>query len=306
MMQIELDLVILSDSSAARGMVARQGSGKVKHLAIKELWIQDLYRKGVLKVEPVDTLMNWADLGTKVLDKSRLDSLMNQLPIKRTMASAIIASMVAPASAQGSDEADEFMSLIRVTGLVVSLLILLAFLLGRWSVRAPRTSNASVQTDESGSPSGTPQETPEMMIMAPVMSGMKLRTSGRALAISDQRVAPRSDSSSASAAGSLPEKRVLGRTRPGVPPADLGLRRDVLRLLSEDALRDLARELGVSYSGSKELLIDTVARLWQAGSARQLRYVMFLCARIVARPGARDLATKESITNWIARNDPRL
>ena len=145
-----------------------------------------------------------------------------------------------------------FMSLILVTALVISLLILLAFLLGRRGVRAPGTSNASVQTDESGSPSGTPQETPEMMFMAPVMSGMKLRTSGRALVISDQRVASRSDTSNASAAGSLPEKLVSGRTRPGDPPADVGLRRDVLRLLSENALRDLARELGVSVGGSIE------------------------------------------------------
>ena len=48
--------------------------------SIKELWVQELFRKGEASIKVVDTLLNWADLGTKALDKSRLLSLLRQMP----------------------------------------------------------------------------------------------------------------------------------------------------------------------------------------------------------------------------------
>ena len=37
---------ILSDSSAARGMCQRQGTGaKLRHMAMKDLWVQEFFRK---------------------------------------------------------------------------------------------------------------------------------------------------------------------------------------------------------------------------------------------------------------------
>ena len=49
----------------------RSGSGKVRHLSIKELWVQELFRKGEAKLDKVDTLLNWADIGTKALERQR-------------------------------------------------------------------------------------------------------------------------------------------------------------------------------------------------------------------------------------------
>ena len=40
---MQLEVTIASDSSAARGICTRTGSGKVRHLSIKELWIQEAY-----------------------------------------------------------------------------------------------------------------------------------------------------------------------------------------------------------------------------------------------------------------------
>ena len=71
-------LVLLSDSSAARGMANRQGSGKVKHLSMKHLWIQQAVREKQLEVEVVDTAFNWSDIGTKALDAPRLQSLVSR------------------------------------------------------------------------------------------------------------------------------------------------------------------------------------------------------------------------------------
>ena len=80
----EVSLRMMCDSSAARGICNRIGAGKVRSLAIKELWIQEEVRRKRLAIDAVDTSMNWADIGTKVHTKERLDSLMRQLPLVRT------------------------------------------------------------------------------------------------------------------------------------------------------------------------------------------------------------------------------
>ena len=43
-------LELRTDSSAARGVIMRQGVGKVRHLHVKQLWIQDAAAKGELDI----------------------------------------------------------------------------------------------------------------------------------------------------------------------------------------------------------------------------------------------------------------
>ena len=57
---MQSEVTIASDSSAARGICTRTGSGKVRHLSIKELWIQESYRK---KRVPVGVVRHAAELG---------------------------------------------------------------------------------------------------------------------------------------------------------------------------------------------------------------------------------------------------
>ena len=76
---MQAEVTIASDSSAARGICTRAGSGKVRHLSIKELWIQEAYRKELVSV---DTLLNWADMGTKAHTSERLTSLLKQMPLR--------------------------------------------------------------------------------------------------------------------------------------------------------------------------------------------------------------------------------
>ena len=79
---MQLEVTIASDSSAARGICTRTGSGKVRHFSIKELWIQDAYRKKEFQLGSVDTLLNWADIGTKAHTSDRLTSLLRQMPLR--------------------------------------------------------------------------------------------------------------------------------------------------------------------------------------------------------------------------------
>ena len=70
-----------TDSSAARGIVHRQGVGRIKHLATRMLWLQEVTRNGLCSVKAVSTVFNPADLGTKPLNASRMKLLLNILQV---------------------------------------------------------------------------------------------------------------------------------------------------------------------------------------------------------------------------------
>ena len=68
-----------TDSNAAKGFVSRQGFGKMKHIEIKDMWLQKEVRDGKVVVHKVEGDRNPADLMTKVLSTqdilSRLDGM---------------------------------------------------------------------------------------------------------------------------------------------------------------------------------------------------------------------------------------
>ena len=60
----ELVPVILTDASAARGVVLREGSGKIKHLEVRQLWVQELAAKGKALVKKICRSVNVSDMLT--------------------------------------------------------------------------------------------------------------------------------------------------------------------------------------------------------------------------------------------------
>ena len=56
---------IYTDASAAIGMVQRQGAGKVRHIDVGMLWIQQNQKEGEVEVAKVDGRYNPADMFTK-------------------------------------------------------------------------------------------------------------------------------------------------------------------------------------------------------------------------------------------------
>ena len=93
-----LHLRILTDSSAARGIILRSGVGKVKHLDIKVLWIQEREARGDLQCVKVPRLQNCADLlthhFTEAEGKLHLDNMGLQVRSVRHQ----------PSSARGGQE----------------------------------------------------------------------------------------------------------------------------------------------------------------------------------------------------------
>ena len=62
---IEVAIKVNTDASAAKGMANRKGLGKVRHIAVNQLWIQDRVAKGDLVISKVNGKENLADILTK-------------------------------------------------------------------------------------------------------------------------------------------------------------------------------------------------------------------------------------------------
>ena len=58
-------LKLQGDSSASKGTLQREGAGKVKHLEVRQLWMQEKIKSGKLVFEKIDRVMNTADTLTK-------------------------------------------------------------------------------------------------------------------------------------------------------------------------------------------------------------------------------------------------
>ena len=70
--------VHFTDSSSARQLVTRQGTGKVRHLSGKVLWVQEKTLNGEVVMAQVPTVWNTGDIGTKALSRQRLMFLLHE------------------------------------------------------------------------------------------------------------------------------------------------------------------------------------------------------------------------------------
>ena len=67
-----LTIKVLTDAAAAIGIVRRRGLGKVRHLDVTDLWLQERVRSKDIEVEKDDGKVNLADALTKVLARPQL------------------------------------------------------------------------------------------------------------------------------------------------------------------------------------------------------------------------------------------
>ena len=62
---VELPITMRSDASAAIGIVMRRGLGKIRHIDVSQLWLQEKVRSGEIKMIKVKSSENKSDLLTK-------------------------------------------------------------------------------------------------------------------------------------------------------------------------------------------------------------------------------------------------
>ena len=70
-----LGVYLLTDSSAARGVLGRIGAGRIRHLSGQVLWMQQRVAQGFFQVRTVPTATNVAGLNTKALSRDRVKIL---------------------------------------------------------------------------------------------------------------------------------------------------------------------------------------------------------------------------------------
>ena len=83
----ELSLVVHlgTDSNAAKSFVNRRGLGKMRHLEIRDLWLQKEIREGRVLVHKVLGTENPADLMTKILTVKEIDDRLRRMSIYMKM-----------------------------------------------------------------------------------------------------------------------------------------------------------------------------------------------------------------------------
>ena len=85
---VELQPEVHADSSAAIGICHRCGIGKIRHLAVAQLWVQDLVRAKTVRLHKVLGTSNPADLMTKPLPRAEIDGHLRRLGLSRALGRA--------------------------------------------------------------------------------------------------------------------------------------------------------------------------------------------------------------------------
>ena len=70
------------DSSAALSVTQRKGNGKMRHVKIGQLWVQEAAEDEDLKFRKIAGEINPADLGTKHLTRKRIDDLIEKISLQ--------------------------------------------------------------------------------------------------------------------------------------------------------------------------------------------------------------------------------
>ena len=62
---IEVNVVLATDSSAAKSFSSQRGLGRMRHIEVKNLWLQEAICRGRIKVGKISGIANPADIFTK-------------------------------------------------------------------------------------------------------------------------------------------------------------------------------------------------------------------------------------------------
>ena len=82
-MGVEVQVQVFTDSSAARGIAMRRGLGRIRHMEVCYLWIQEKLAEGKLKLHKMSGTENPSDLLTKHLARDIMEKHMQKLGLQR-------------------------------------------------------------------------------------------------------------------------------------------------------------------------------------------------------------------------------
>ena len=73
------ELRIQVDANATIGTLHRRGLGKLRHVEVEELWLQQEFSKKKISVSKIKGTDNTADIGTKAVKREVAENLMNKM-----------------------------------------------------------------------------------------------------------------------------------------------------------------------------------------------------------------------------------
>ena len=80
---LEMDVKLWTDSEACKGICNRTGLGKVKHMDVQLLWLQDAVRRERVRLGKIRGDRNPADLMTKHLGRAAIEKNLGKLGFAR-------------------------------------------------------------------------------------------------------------------------------------------------------------------------------------------------------------------------------
>ena len=81
--KVSVNLVLCTDASACKGMLLRHGTGKVKHLSVKQLWAQECVRAYDVQIQRVPREQNPSDVLTHSVSHPIMETQMERLNVRR-------------------------------------------------------------------------------------------------------------------------------------------------------------------------------------------------------------------------------
>ena len=76
---IDLEVRVHTDATTGRAIVTRRGLGKVRHIAVNELWMQEKVAQHLVSIHKIKNKFNLADLMTKYLSKDEIEQIMDYM-----------------------------------------------------------------------------------------------------------------------------------------------------------------------------------------------------------------------------------
>eukprot|EP00973_Karenia_brevis_P069001 9591646-Karenia_brevis.AAC.1 len=89
---IRLSITIHTDSSAAKGITERSGIGRVRHLDVADLWVQDRVRSKEIRIRKIAGTENPPDILTKHVSREVLDYHVSGIGLRRAQEGHYLAS----------------------------------------------------------------------------------------------------------------------------------------------------------------------------------------------------------------------
>jgi hypothetical protein len=82
-MGIKVSIQINTDASAAKAIASRRGCGRIRHIDVATLWVQEKVANGEVSIKKVAGTENLADILTKHVDRNILDRHLKSMGFER-------------------------------------------------------------------------------------------------------------------------------------------------------------------------------------------------------------------------------